>query len=322
MKVLLYITLIVSCNAYLFSLVGIHSCPEGHKSLYRQGGKILDTTAGPGFQIMVPFVTNMIPIKTTPDTDHIGHEMNHGKGMTCGSKKGANSYLKVSVVNQLMDVDDCVLKTVKQYTPEYDKPLIYDRIPHEVAEFCKDYSLEDIVIEKFHLLKDVLQKELTSSIQESGLGNCLKITSIAIQKPELDEDLHNEFKKQEMEIKMQHNERTRKDTIRIRLETERQSAILEMEKKKDVERIRLDTEQMIAESERAKQTIVNEMLAEKVRKEADAKKYAAEQEAAALEKLFSLPNYIKLKGLEAAHSNAKLIIGDTPQSALSLLNLN
>ena len=125
-----------------------------------------------------------------------------------------------------------------------------------------------------------------------------------------------------MEIKMQHNERTRKDTIRIRLETERQSAILEMEKKKDVERIRLDTEQMIAESERAKQTIVNEMLAEKVRKEADAKKYAAEQEAAALEKLFSLPNYIKLKGLEAAHSNAKLIIGDTPQSALSLLNLN
>ena len=63
-----------------------------------------------------------------------------------GSSQGGYAFLDIEVVNKLSSNDKCILKVIGEHTIDYDKPLIYDYIPSEVAQFCKDYTLDDIVI--------------------------------------------------------------------------------------------------------------------------------------------------------------------------------
>ena len=76
-----------------------------------------------------------------------------------GSSQGGHAYLDIEVVNKLNSKDDCMLKVIGEHTIDYDRPLIYDYIPSEVAQFCKNYTLDDIVIREFDKLDEVLLRE-------------------------------------------------------------------------------------------------------------------------------------------------------------------
>ena len=55
---------------------------------------------------------------------------------------------------------------VKKYTADYDRPLIFNKVHHELNQFCSSHSLQEVYIELFDQidenLKTSLQKELTT----------------------------------------------------------------------------------------------------------------------------------------------------------------
>lgn len=54
---------------------------------------------------------------------------------------------RVEVVNKL-DVNS-VHEIVKNYTADYDKTLIYNKIHHELNQFCSVHNLQEVYIDLF-----------------------------------------------------------------------------------------------------------------------------------------------------------------------------
>jgi hypothetical protein len=119
----------------------LHQIPEGHVGVYWRGGALLKTITGPGFHSMIPFLTQYEAIQTTIQTDQV-------KDIPCGTKGGVMiSFEKIEVVNRLNR--DYVYDTILEFGVSYDKTWIYDKIHHEINQFCSSNSLQEVYIDKF-----------------------------------------------------------------------------------------------------------------------------------------------------------------------------
>lgn len=49
---------------------------------------------------------------------------------------------RIEVVNQLKA--NAVYDTVKNYTVHYDQPLIFDKVHHELNQFCSAHTLQEV----------------------------------------------------------------------------------------------------------------------------------------------------------------------------------
>jgi hypothetical protein len=54
---------------------------------------------------------------------------------------------KIEVVNILSP--DHVYETVRNFTADYDKPLIFNKIHHELNQFCSVHTLQEVYIDLF-----------------------------------------------------------------------------------------------------------------------------------------------------------------------------
>uniref|UniRef100_A0A2K6NB30 Erlin n=1 Tax=Rhinopithecus roxellana TaxID=61622 RepID=A0A2K6NB30_RHIRO len=125
--------------ASLFSAV--HKIEEGHIGVYYRGGALLTSTSGPGFHLMLPFITSYKSVQTTLQTDEV-------KNVPCGTSGGVMIYFdRIEVVNFL--VPNAVYDIVKNYTADYDKALIFNKIHHELNQFCSVHTLQEVYIELF-----------------------------------------------------------------------------------------------------------------------------------------------------------------------------
>lgn len=61
---------------------------------------------------------------------------------------------KIEVVNYLDK--SAVLQTIRNYTSDYDKTWIYDRIHHSVNQFCSLHTLQEVYIDLFDTIDDQL----------------------------------------------------------------------------------------------------------------------------------------------------------------------
>ncbi|XP_060038695.1 erlin-2 isoform X3 [Erinaceus europaeus] len=128
--------------ASLFS--SVHKIEEGHIGVYYRGGALLTSTSGPGFHLMLPFITSYKSVQTTLQTDEV-------KNVPCGTSGGVMIYFdRIEVVNFL--VPNAVYDIVKNYTADYDKALIFNKIHHELNQFCSVHTLQEVYIELFGLL--------------------------------------------------------------------------------------------------------------------------------------------------------------------------
>ncbi|KAI3844506.1 hypothetical protein MKX03_026176 [Papaver bracteatum] len=119
----------------------LHQVPEGHVGVYWRGGALLKTITDPGFHLKMPFITRYEPIQVTLQTDQV-------KDIPCGTKGGVMIYFeKIEVVNRLRK--DYVYETLLDYGVQYDKLWIYDKIHHEINQFCSAQSLHQVYIDKF-----------------------------------------------------------------------------------------------------------------------------------------------------------------------------
>lgn len=60
----------------------------------------------------------------------------------------------IEVVNRLKK--EYAHETVKNYTINYDKTWIFDKIHHEINQFCSKNSLQDVYINQFDTVDELL----------------------------------------------------------------------------------------------------------------------------------------------------------------------
>jgi len=121
-------------------LMGLHKIPEGHVGVYYRGGALRDRVTGPGFHWKLPLVDMHHAVQVTVQTDKVTN-------IPCGTSGGTIiRFDKVEVVNQLQA--QAAHEIVKNYTVHYDKTWIYDKIHHEINQFCSRHTLQEVYIDK------------------------------------------------------------------------------------------------------------------------------------------------------------------------------
>lgn len=232
--------------------LGIHTIDEGHLGVYYRGGKLLKTVNEPGFHWKVPMLTKHENVQVTWQTDRLPAVM-------CGSSRGGTATLSIEVVNRLKGSHECVERTISQFGSGYDQPLIFDHIPSEVAQFCKNYPLEDIYIRRFDELDEVLMEKLTKVIDTFGMSDCLQIQQVRIGRPQLSESMSKRFEAIEHEEKEKDLAETQKETEKVKLETQLQKAKMLSQQLQEEARIQLETKVISAKKAAEIKLIESEM---------------------------------------------------------------
>lgn len=60
----------------------------------------------------------------------------------------------------LLFVFSTVLEIVKNYTADYDKTLIFNKIHHELNQFCSVHTLQEVYIELFGECESLMSNSL------------------------------------------------------------------------------------------------------------------------------------------------------------------
>lgn len=92
---------------------------------------------------------------------------------------------QIEVVNRL--TKEMAQETVKNYTVYYDKVWIFDKIHHEINQFCSRHTLQEVYIDKFDTLDEQLAEALTDGARRWAPG--IEIISIRVTKPKIPDNL-------------------------------------------------------------------------------------------------------------------------------------
>lgn len=242
-------------------------------------------------------ITQTVPVQTTWQTDKV-------KNVVCGSSSGGKCWLNIEVVNKLKNSEECVLEVVGHHTPSYDQSLIFDYIPSEVAQFCKDYSLDQIVIKEFEKLDEILLEKLRQNINSYGLESCLEIRAVRINRPDLG-SMAEKFEAVEKERKNRELAEQQKKTEKVKLEMELQRELALKEREKQTSALESEIQLARARADSEKQRIIDET-----------KLFSKTKEAEGVSKLYSVPGYLKTQLAKSAYHSAKLIIGEIPEGSI------
>ncbi|KAI9535254.1 Erlin-1 [Dissostichus eleginoides] len=276
----------------------IHKIEEGHLAVYYRGGALLTTPNGPGYHIMMPFITTFRSVQTTLQTDEI-------KNVPCGTSGGVMIYFdRIEVVNML--VPSAVVEIVRNYTADYDKTLIFNKIHHELNQFCSVHTLQEVYIELFDIidenLKVALQKELTV------MGPGLTIQAVRVTKPKIPESIRRNFELMEAEkTRLMITAQTQR-VVEKEAETERKRAIIEAQKVALVAEIQFQQKVMEKETEKKISEIEDSAFLARERARADAEYYTAAKFAES-NRVKLTPEYLELMKYQSIATNSKIYFG-------------
>ncbi|XP_068388052.1 erlin-2 isoform X2 [Eschrichtius robustus] len=224
--------------ASLFSAV--HKIEEGHIGVYYRGGALLTSTSGPGFHLMLPFITSYKSVQTTLQTDEV-------KNVPCGTSGGVMIYFdRIEVVNFL--VPHAVYDIVKNYTADYDKALIFNKIHHELNQFCSVHTLQEVYIELFDQIDENLKLALQQDLTSMAPG--LVIQAVRVTKPNIPEAIRRNYELMESEKTKLLIAAQKQKVVEKEAETERKKALIEAEKVAQVAEITYGQKVMEKETEK------------------------------------------------------------------------
>lgn len=283
----------------LFVNFSIHKIEEGHVGVYYRGGALLSTTSSPGYHFMIPIITSFRSVQTTLQTDEV-------KNVPCGTSGGVMIYFdRVEVVNKLDSY--AVFDIVRNYTADYDKTLIYNKIHHELNQFCSVHNLQEVYIDLFDQidenLRTALQKDLTT------LAPGLHVQAVRVTKPKIPEVIRKNYEAMEAEKTKLLISIQKQKVVEKEAETERKKAVIEAEKKAQVSKI--EWEQKITEKESQKKIsqIEDDTHVAKEKAKADAEFYKVQKEIEANSKKLS-KEFLELAKYQAIAQNTKIYFGD------------
>ncbi|KAM3868262.1 erlin-2 [Diretmus argenteus] len=284
-------------------LASVHKIEEGHTGVYYRGGALLTTTSGPGFHLMLPFITMYKSVQTTLQTDEV-------KNVPCGTSGGVMIYFdRIEVVNYL--VPSAVYDIVRNFTADYDKALIFNKVHHELNQFCSVHSLQEVYIGLFDQIDENLKLTLQEDLTAMAPG--LIIQAVRVTKPNIPESIRRNYELMESEkTKLLITAQTQK-VVEKEAETERIKAVIEAEKVAQVAEIKYGQKVMEKETEKRISAIDDGAFLARQKARADADYYTA-QRAAEANRLKLTPEYLQLMKYKAIATNSKIYFGnDIPQ---------
>ncbi|XP_029465436.1 erlin-1 isoform X3 [Rhinatrema bivittatum] len=199
-----------------------------------------------------------------------------------------------------------VYEIVKNYTADYDKTLIFNKIHHELNQFCSAHTLQEVYIELFDQIDENLKLALQKDLNIMAPG--LTIQAVRVTKPKIPEAIRRNFELMEGEKTKLLIAAERQKVVEKEAETERKRAIIEAEKISQVARIQYKQKVMEKETEKRISEIEDAayMAREKVR--ADAEYYTAYKHAES-NKVKLTPQYLELMKYQSITSNSKIYFG-------------
>nr|CDS31008.1 erlin 2 [Hymenolepis microstoma] len=291
----------------------VHKIEEGHVGVYYRGGALLKDTSAPGFHLMIPFITTYKEVQVTLQTDEVTN-------VPCGTSGGVVIYFdRIEVVNLLSA--DHAYDIVKNYSPDYDKTLIYNKVHHELNQFCSSHSLQEVYIDLFDQIDENLKKALQEDLTVMAPG--LFIQAVRVTKPKIPENIRRNYESMEAEktkllIAEQHQRVVEKEA-----ETERRRAVIEAEKAAEVAEIEHTMRLSAKANEKAIAEIEESIRASRARTEADAEFYRASRLAEA-DSLRLTPQFLELERYRAMAANSKVyfasLSGENPFFSSSSLH--
>ncbi|KAF6020733.1 ERLIN2 [Bugula neritina] len=278
----------------------IHRIDEGHVGVYYRGGALLSTVNGPGYHLMMPFVTIFRSVQTTMQTDEV-------KNVPCGTSGGVMIYFdRVEVVNILKT--SAAYDIVKNYTADYDRTLIYNKIHHELNQFCSVHTLQEVYIDLFDQIDENLKLALQDDLDKLAPG--LIVQAVRVTKPKIPETIRKNYEEMEQEKTKLLIAVQRQKVIEKEAETERKRAIIEAEKQQQVAKITWMQNIEQKEAQKKISEIEDQSHLAKEKAKTDAEFYKASKEAQSNQLRFT-PEYLEYMRVQAIASNTKIFFGDS-----------
>ncbi|XP_020100935.1 erlin-2-B isoform X2 [Ananas comosus] len=257
----------------------LHQVPEGHVGVYWRGGALLKTITNPGFHLKLPLVTKFEPIQVTLQTDQ--------------------------VVNRLRK--EYVYETLLNYGVHYDKTWIYDKIHHEINQFCSAHTLQQVYIDMFDQIDEKMKEAIQRDCTQYAPG--IEIIGVRVTKPNIPASIKRNFELMEEERTKALIAMERQKVAEKEAETQKKIALSEAEKNAQVSKILMEQKLMERDSAKRQQEIENQMYVAREKSQADASFYRVTKEAEA-NRLKLTPEYLELKFIESIANNSKIFFGD------------
>ena len=219
---------------------------------------------------------------------------------------------KVEVVNQLDSKH--VYDTIKNYTVDYDQTWIFDKIHHEINQFCSSHTLQEIYIDLFSTLDESLQEALQADCDKYAPG--IHIIAVRVTKPRIPEQIRKNYEQMEAEKTKLMIETQRQKVVEKNAETERKKATIQAQQEKDVSAIEMSKQLATQKAQQEIATMKNEMHLAKQKSISDAIRYKTKMEAEANHELLTA-EYIELQRAMSIANNTKIYFGtDIPSMFL------
>lgn len=284
----------------IFVNFSIHKIEEGHVGVYYRGGALLSSVNGPGYHFMIPFLTTFRSVQTTLQTDEV-------KNVPCGTSGGVMIYFdRIEVVNKLDSMS--VFDIVKNYTADYDKTLIYNKVHHELNQFCSVHNLQEVYIDLFDQIDENLKSALQRDLVAMAPG--LVVQAVRVTKPKIPEQIRKNYELMEGERTKLLISIEKQKVIEKEAETERKKAIIEAEKVALVSKIQWEQKITEKESQKRISEIEDQTHLAKERARSDAEYYHASQQAQA-NKLKLTKEYLEFMKYESLVKNTKIYFGNS-----------
>jgi len=282
--------------ALLSALFSIHKVEEGHVGMYWRGGALLQEVTSPGFHFMIPIITTMANVQITLQTDTV-------TDIPCGTSGGVMIYFdKIEVVNKLNV--EAVYNTVKNYGVNYDKVWIFDKIHHEINQFCSVHSLQEVYIDHFDTLDEALAKAIQDDCNKWSTG--ITVVAIRVTKPRIPERVRKNYEEVEQQKTALKVATSQQWVIRKEEETLALKAKIQAEKEAEVAAIQARKEATVAAINAQKEANVSLIHVEKtiLEKQGEQKRQRLENEMH-LAKQHALAAATKYRIIKEAEANAK-----------------
>lgn len=303
--------MVLSLVALLAALIagsGFHTIREGHVGLYWRGGALLQSVADPGLHWKTPLIESYAEVQTTIQTDSVSD-------IPCGTSGGVViTFSKVEVVNRLDKA--LVRETVANYTVHYDKPWIFDKVHHEINQFCSKHSLTEVAISKFDQIDEHLGEALRKDCNSYAPG--IEIIAVRVTKPHVPSNIKHEFEKREAAFAALKVAEQQRQVIEAQAATEAKKMTIEAQRDADVALINSQREVAQQKSEQEKQAIKDKMHVDHEKALADAQYYMTLKKAEA-NKLLLTAEYLEFMRYQNIASNTKIYFGDRIPTALGPL---
>lgn len=104
----------------------------------------------------------MFPGVYTRDFVQLALQTDNVRNVPCGTSTGVIIVFdRIEVVNQLDRAK--AHSTIKRFGTNYDKTFIFDKISHEINQFCSQATLHEVYISRFA----TLDESLAAAIQKT-----------------------------------------------------------------------------------------------------------------------------------------------------------